>query len=121
MSTVSGIDFVGLQVRDVAKSAAFYEEVLGLTRTPAGPPNAVVFDTAPIRFAVRSAEIDLNDVGQVGSGIALWFRADDSEQLHTELSAAGVPILTPPFKGPFGKTFTFADPDGYAITVHDKG
>ena len=25
-----------------------------------------------------------------------------------------------PFDGPFGRTFTFPDPDGYAVTVHDQ-
>ena len=24
------------------------------------------------------------------------------------------------FDGPFGRTFTFTDPDGYAVTIHDK-
>ncbi|MGO8955841.1 MAG: VOC family protein, partial [Streptosporangiaceae bacterium] len=23
--------------------------------------------------------------------------------------------------GPFGRTFTFADPDGYQVTLHDRG
>jgi predicted enzyme related to lactoylglutathione lyase len=36
-----------------------------------------------------------------------------------EVAAAGVPILTAPVDGPFGRTFTFQDPDGYAVTVHD--
>ena len=25
-----------------------------------------------------------------------------------------------PIDGPFGRTFTFADPDGYRITLHDR-
>jgi predicted enzyme related to lactoylglutathione lyase len=28
--------------------------------------------------------------------------------------------VTPPFDGPFGRTFTFADPDGYPVTLHDR-
>jgi len=31
-----------------------------------------------------------------------------------------VPILTEPFDGPFGRTFTMADPDGYRVTVYEK-
>jgi len=31
-----------------------------------------------------------------------------------------VPIETAPFDGPFGRTFTFTDPDGDAVTIHDK-
>jgi len=26
--------------------------------------------------------------------------------------------VTAPFDGPFGRTFSFADPDGYVVTVH---
>jgi predicted enzyme related to lactoylglutathione lyase len=33
-------------------------------------------------------------------------------------NARRAPIVTPPFDGPFGRTFAFADPDGYVITVH---
>jgi len=31
-----------------------------------------------------------------------------------------VTILQEPFEGPFGMTFVFQDPDGYAVTVHDR-
>jgi len=31
-----------------------------------------------------------------------------------------VEILSPPMDGPFGRMFTFIDPDGYAITIHDQ-
>ena len=26
-----------------------------------------------------------------------------------------------PNRGPFGRAFTFADPDGYQVTLHDRG
>jgi len=116
-----GPDFISLQVRDLESSAAFYEQQLGLTRSKAGPPHAVVFDTHPVSFAVREPlpETSLDDVPQPGEGIALWLRATDAQQLHDALAAAGTPISSAPFDGPFGRTFTFADPDGYRITIHD--
>jgi predicted enzyme related to lactoylglutathione lyase len=40
--------------------------------------------------------------------------------IHDGLVAAGVPIVTAPFDGPFGRTFAFADPDGYHVTLHDE-
>jgi predicted enzyme related to lactoylglutathione lyase len=44
---------------------------------------------------------------------------DAAQELHDRLAADGVTIVTAPFDGPFGRTFAFADPDGYVITAHD--
>ncbi len=121
--TVTGPDFIALQVRDLDRAAAFYETQLGLRRAPVSPPHAVVFDTTPIPFAVREPlpGVDLDDaVPRPGLGVALWLHADDAQALHDALAAAGVPVLAAPVDGPFGRTFTFSDPDGYAVTVHDQ-
>jgi predicted enzyme related to lactoylglutathione lyase len=53
-----------------------------------------------------------------GDELAIWLKADDPQDLHDAMVVAGVPILVAPFDGPFGLTFTFADPDGYAVTIH---
>ena len=122
MSTIVGPDFLALQVRDLQRAAAFYEQTLGLERAASSPPHAVVFATQPIPFAVRDQlpGTDL-DRGQPGLGVALWLRAEDAQVLHDQLAQHGVTILTEPVDGPFGRTFTLRDPDGYAITIHDKG
>ncbi|MFC4146728.1 VOC family protein [Micromonospora mangrovi] len=121
--TVTGPDFIALQVRDLAAAAEFYENRLGLRRAPSGPPHAVVFATSPVPFAVREPlpGFDLDAVGpQPGAGVALWLRADDAQAVHDDLAAAGVPIVAAPVDGPFGRTFTFRDLDGYAVTIHDQ-
>lgn len=118
--TVSGPDFVALQVRDVEAAASFYEEHLGLRRAAASPPGAVVFDTKPVPFAVREPlpGVDLDTVERPGLGVALWFRTTDARALHDRLAAAGVRIVRASEESPFGLTFTFVDPEGYAITTH---
>jgi predicted enzyme related to lactoylglutathione lyase len=120
--TVTGPDFIALQVRDLDRAATFYEQRLGLRRIPQSPPGAVVFATTPVAFAVREPlpGVDLDSVDRPGLGVALWLRAADAQALHDALQSAAVPIATPPFDGPFGRTFTFTDPDGYAVTIHDK-
>lgn len=121
--TVTGPTFIALQVRDVERAAAFYETHLGLRRTAASPPGAVVFDTAPAAFAVREPlpGVDLDAARpRPGYGVALWLHADDAQAQHDALVAAGVHTLGEPFDGPCGRTFTFTDVDGYAVTVHDQ-
>jgi predicted enzyme related to lactoylglutathione lyase len=115
---VIGPDFVALQVRDLETSARFYIERLGLTRAPAAPPGAVVFATEPIPFAVRKPAVDLDAANRLGWGVALWIKAENVDQLHDDLAKHEVPIVTAPFDGPFGRTFAFADPDGYVVTLH---
>ena len=119
---VTGPDFISLQVRDLERSAAFYQQYLGLERSDAGPPHAVVFDTKPIAFAVRDvvAGTDLDAIAQPGQGMALWLHAPDTQDIHDALAAAGTTIVSAPVDGPFGRTFTVAVPDGYQVTLHDR-
>jgi len=118
----TGPDFISLQVSDLERSQGFYERYLGLIRSPAGPPHAVVFTTAPIAFALREPlpGTDLASIPQPGIGAAIWLHATDVQAIHDALVADGHAIVTDPIDGPFGRTFTFADPDGYQVTLHDR-
>ncbi|MBS1891503.1 MAG: VOC family protein [Actinobacteria bacterium] len=120
---VTGPDFVALQVRDPERAAHFYETHLGLRRAAVSPPGAIVFDTAPIPFAVREplpgVDLDAADPGP-GVGVALWLAAENPDGIHEVLVDAGVTIPQPPSDGPFGRTFSFVDPDGYLLTVHGR-
>jgi predicted enzyme related to lactoylglutathione lyase len=120
---IAGPDFIALQVRDLERAASFYESRLGLRRADVSPPGAVVFATSPIPFALRQPlpGVDLDAPGaRPGLGVALWLLADDAQALHDALAGAEIRILVAPFDSPFGRTFTFADLDGYAVTVHDR-
>ncbi len=119
---VTGPDFINLQATDLAASQAFYEQYLGLVRSQAGPPHAVVFETTPIAFALRDVipGTDIASTPQPGIGAAIWLHATGVQEIHDALVADGHAIVSAPIDGPFGRTFTFADPDGYQITLHDK-
>ena len=119
---VIGPDFISLQVRDLERSASFYRDTLGLAPAPFSPPHAVVFGGDGTAFAVRDVVpgTDLDELTQPGQGIALWMHATGVQELHDALADGGTPIVTAPFDGPFGLTFTFADPDGYHVTLHDR-
>ena len=118
----TGPDFISLQARDLAASQAFYEHYLGLVRSEAGPPHAVVFETQPIAFALRDVVpgTDLASATHPGVGAAIWLHTTDVQAIHDALVADGHAIVAAPIDGPFGRTFTFADPDGYHVTLHDR-
>jgi predicted enzyme related to lactoylglutathione lyase len=118
MPRLIGPDFIGIQVTDLDAARTFYTEVVGLTAAPNGPPGAVVFDTKPIPFAVRTPVVALNAVDTLGHGIAVWFGCDDADALHDHLASRDVLIAFPPKDGPFGRYFAFQDPFGYTITAH---
>lgn len=89
MAQLIGPDFTGLQADDLEAARKFPPEVVGLTVRPALSPDAVVFETKPIPFAVRKP-----------------------------LLGHAVPIAFAPKDGPFGCYFAFRDPFGHTITAH---
>lgn len=117
MSTITGPDFIGLQIEDLNAAKAFYGDVLGM-KVQAERPDAVIFASQPIPFACRTPLEDLSDAKKRGQGVALWFACADADALHDELSAQNVPIAFKPKDGPFGRYFAFVDPFGYTITAH---
>jgi predicted enzyme related to lactoylglutathione lyase len=121
MAKLLGPDFISLQVRDFSASRAFYTEMLGLTVDPRfDAPDFVLFNTNSIPFALRAANVNLDEAPQPGWGIMLWIDCDHVNALHAALEAKGVTIITPPYDGPFGRTFVFADPDGYRIVANEN-
>ena len=118
MTQVIGPSFIALQVRDLEASRKFYLEKIGLTASPHMPPGAVIFETMPIPFAIRTPMVDLDATSKLGWGVSLWIASTDADALHAELVEKDVPIVLPPADGPFGRFFSFRDPDGYAVTVH---
>jgi predicted enzyme related to lactoylglutathione lyase len=113
--------FISIAVTDVARSAEFYERYLGGIRDTFdfGPDSAVFvgWPTVALSGARRP--------GQPGpspdsTSIQLWWRASDAQALHDQAVAGAVRILVEPFDGPFGRTFTMADPDGYRVTIYER-
>jgi predicted enzyme related to lactoylglutathione lyase len=121
MAKLLGPDFISLQVRNLSTSRTFYTEILGLTVDERfNAPDFVLFDTNSIPFALREARVNLDEEPQPGWGMTLWIDCDHVNELHATLEAAGVAIITPPYDGPFGRTFVFADPDGYRLTANEN-
>ncbi len=121
MAKLLGPDFISLQVRNLSASRVFYTDMLGLTIDPRfNTPDFVLFDSSTIPFALSEAKVNLDEAPQPGWGMALWIDCDSIDTLWAKLDAAGVTIIKAPYNGPFGRTFVFADPDGYRITANEN-
>ena len=118
MPHLIGPDFIGIQAEDLDAARTFYTEVVGLKVAADSPPGAVVFETKPVPFAVRTPLVELKETDRLGWGVAIWFGCDDADALHDHLVGHGTPIVFAPKDGPFGRYFAFRDPFGYTITPH---
>jgi predicted enzyme related to lactoylglutathione lyase len=120
MTDITGPDFITLLVSNLEASYRFYKEQIGLNESSEKRPNAYAFDTKPCGLAIRQSA-DSRKVENPGQGIIIWLRTLDATGLHNELKGRGVPIVNHLQNSPFGMTFSFKDPDGYIMTVHDGG
>jgi predicted enzyme related to lactoylglutathione lyase len=117
---VMGPGFISITVSDVARSAEFYERQLGAVRDPYDfGPNAVAFLGWPA-FAVSAPRPDRPPPSPGTTSIALWWRAANAQALYERMKEARVRIVRDPYDGPFGRTFTVADPDGYPVTIYER-
>jgi predicted enzyme related to lactoylglutathione lyase len=120
MTDILGPDFITLIVSNLEMSYKFYKDQIGLNESSEKRANAHAFDTEPCGLAIRQSP-DKRKVENPGQGIIIWLRTLDGTRLHNELKERGVPIVDDLRKSPFGMTFSFKDPDGYIMTVHDGG
>ena len=118
MPHLIGPDFIGIRADELDAARSFYTEVVGRKAAPHSPPRAMVFDTKPIPFAVRTPVVDLAATDRLGWGIAIWFSCDDADALRDRLTEQGTEIEFAPRDGPFGRYFAFRDPFGYTVTAY---
>ena len=116
-----------LAVADVDHSVAFYVEHLGfiVEATYDDPPYATL-----IRNGVRLSFGEQGHDSEDRPGVdlvapdpkklttILVLEVGDAAAVHTQLVAAGVPILAEPFAPPWGGLrFFVVDPDGYLVEI----
>jgi catechol 2,3-dioxygenase-like lactoylglutathione lyase family enzyme len=116
---------VELFVRDVARSTAFYREVLGFETLRAAPSGYV-------SIGRDGAVLGLNAVAQlppehparprpgepVGRGVEIVVVVDDVAALHARVTALGQADVSPLVTQPWGLTdFRLLDPDGYYLRL----
>ena len=101
------LDFVVLNVPDLAAARAFYTEQFGLAVDTESPAFIQFRRAAGAVFALQPAT---NATSY--TGLELWWNVENADQAHDELAARGVPIAEPLRDLPFGRVFAVSDPAG---------
>ena len=103
------IDYVELDVADVARAKKFYGDVFGWTFKDYGP------DYCEFRDGRLTGGF-AHGTPQPGGALVVLYSAALEESL-ANVEATGGKITKPIFAFPGGRRFQFTDPDGYELAV----
>ena len=104
-----------LRPSDPERSRRFYRDVLGLAvAREFGPP-----DHPGTVFFLGNGLLEVSGRSeQPPRGLALWVQVRDVSAEHQRLASAGVPVVRPPQREPWGLVeMWLEDPDGVAIVL----
>jgi catechol 2,3-dioxygenase-like lactoylglutathione lyase family enzyme len=103
-----------LRPRDLARSRAFYRDVLGLAvHREFGDP-----DDLSTVFYLGGGFLEVSHGTGGTAGAALWLQVRDVAAEHDRLTALGADIRRPPEREPWGLIeMWLADPDGTRIVL----
>jgi predicted enzyme related to lactoylglutathione lyase len=118
-TTVTGVDFLTVFVKDYPAALKFYGETLGLEHSvdyekiPAGE-----FETGNLTLQVMDAASVGREFSPNGHPIAL--HVEDVEAARAKLEAAGVEFLADTLDSGVCHMAFFNDPDGNVLMFHNR-
>jgi catechol 2,3-dioxygenase-like lactoylglutathione lyase family enzyme len=118
-----------LIVSDVARSVAFYRDILGFTLGPTVPESApyvfAIVQSGPVQVFLNAPEPAIAEYPAfqgrpIGGTLTLFIDVEGVRQVYEELKDR-VKVVMPLEKKWYGVTeFAFEDPDGYLITLAER-
>lgn len=114
--------FTNILTHDVAATAAFYEDLLGLTRSGDFGWFIILSDDGLPGFELGILDKDHESVPDIlawpPAGAILTFVVDDVEELYREAIANGAEIIQPPTDLFYGqRRLMLRDPTGTAVDI----
>jgi predicted enzyme related to lactoylglutathione lyase len=103
------IDYVELNVRDIARAKHFYAGAFGWEFTDYGPEYAAFFD-GRLNGGLRVGE------PKPGGPLVILY-GSDLAAMQARVERAGGTVVVEPFAFPGGRRFHFKDLDGYELAV----
>jgi predicted enzyme related to lactoylglutathione lyase len=118
-TTVTGVDFVTVFVKDYPAALKFYSETLGLE-------HSVDYEKIPAgEFETRSLTLQVMDAAAIGrefkpSGHPIALHVEDVEAARADLESKGVEFLAETIDSGVCHMAFFTDPDGNALMFHNR-
>ncbi len=123
LSAIQALDYTVVRVRDMEAMRAFYGRTLRFEFVRELSPNWIEYRIVPNILALaRNFRFVENPTLAAGTAsVQLAFRVpyDAVDACAAELTAAGVPLLSPPTDQPWRhRTLFFRDPDGNLLEIY---
>jgi predicted enzyme related to lactoylglutathione lyase len=118
-TTVTGVDFVTVFVKDYPAALKFYGETLGLE-------HSVDYEKIPAgEFETGSLTLQVMDAAAIGreftpSGHPIALHVDDVEAARADLESKGVEFLAETIDSGVCHMAIFQDPDGNSLMFHNR-
>lgn len=104
-------NYVEFNVRDIARTKAFYGAIFDWSFVDYGP------DYASFESNGMGGGFAAHEGAPAPGGPLMVFHVDDLEDTQARAQAAGAAIVRPIFSFPGGRRFEFHDPDGYCVAA----
>jgi len=104
---------IHLRVADVARTKAFYQDMLGLKVTDERPGDKVEFENGALWFGKWKGGGPV----PVTPAVVIGLEAKSVMAVYEHLKQQGVMVPKPPEKEGYGWSFRIKDPDGYGIEI----
>jgi predicted enzyme related to lactoylglutathione lyase len=117
---VRGVDFILISSSDMARSLAFYGDILGLERTAGVSPVWVEFDAGGSTIAVGVPPPWAPQPPFRANGVTFALAVPDARAAIEAVRARGVAVLQEVAETPVCFMGLIADPDGNMIFLHQR-
>jgi predicted enzyme related to lactoylglutathione lyase len=111
---IKGLTYAIVTTPDVPRARRFFAEKLGLGLED---EQGDVFSQFTTRDGTMWAVMQAPPQ-QPAPGIDLYLQVEDVDAAHALWKARGVEMVTEPNDQPFGRTFSFKDPDGRVLHAY---
>ena len=111
------LSFLVLFVADVATSARFYADLVGLEPVEQSPGFAAFALPSGLMLGLWATKTATPEVTAAPGAMELTFTEADVDAVHRAWVKKGLRIVAPPADLEFGRTFLALDPDGHRLRV----